>query len=168
MLGVVSHTHACSFARPPTFKQSLSQAATVFIFRIDQAAYRHNTTGPVSLSWAEAKITLVQNLYGDPTDYKNLIFHSTWCGELTLVVGRHYLIATNASGDTIELAAADGSLYEVEGFYNPADKRRSLTSPLIEPVIRAIYINDKLPDIFPPHDVAAKTVQQPPPPHSGR
>ncbi|AZR28783.1 TPA: hypothetical protein HH295_14335 [Xanthomonas vasicola pv. zeae] len=70
----------------------------------------------------EGKIALVQNFYGDPTRLVNITFSSAWYGALRLVVRRHYLIATNASGNTIELVAEDASLFDVEDFYNPEQK----------------------------------------------
>ncbi|KER88066.1 hypothetical protein LMG19146_04042 [Xanthomonas arboricola pv. fragariae] len=86
------------------------------------------------------------------------------CGQ----VGRrcHYLIATRATGDIIELVAEDASPFEIEDFYNP-EKTASLRSLFILPVIRAIYGVDALPAEFPPRAIAARTVLQlplPPPP----
>ena len=143
----------------------MADATSVFIFRLDEAIYKSKDLGPdVQTGWSEGKIALVQNLYGNPTSFKNVIFHSTWCGEVKLVVGRHYLIATNASGDTIRLVPADASLYDIEGFYNPKDKKQSLRSFLIQPVVQAIYGTKSLPDTFPPQEIAGSTVLQPPPP----
>ncbi|WP_355606066.1 hypothetical protein RZV17_20070 [Xanthomonas cannabis] len=86
------------------------------------------------------------------------------CGAARLVVGRHYLIATNASGNTIELVAEDASLFDVEDFYNPEKKTASLRSMFILPVIRAIYGVEALPADFPPRDIADITVFHLPPP----
>lgn len=155
---------ACSPPSPPSFKDSLDNATSVFIFRLDEATYRVERHGPdVQIGWTEGKITPVQNLYGNPTGFKTIKFHSTWCGDVRLVVGRHYLIATSASGDAIQLAAADRSLYDIEGFYNPKDKKKSLRSHLVRPVVQAIYGAKPLPDNFPPYETASITVNQPPP-----
>lgn len=169
LLGIAaSQANACSVPNSPTFGQSLTNATSVFIFRLDQAQYRREDFGlGAHTSWVEGKITLVQNLYGDPRRLVNIRFSSVLCGAVKLVVGRHYLIATRATGDTIELVAGDASLFEIEDFYNPERKTASLQSMFILPVIRAIYGVHALPEDFPPREIAARTVLQLPPPPKG-
>lgn len=166
VLGIAAgQVNACSIPAHPTFKQSLQNATSVFIFRLDQARYRREDFGlGAHTSWVEGKITLVRNLYGDPTRLVNIQFSSVLCGAVKLVVGRHYLIATPATGDTIELVGGDASLFEIEDLYNPERKTASLQSMLILPVIRAIYGVHALPEDFPPREIAARTVLQLPPP----
>lgn len=166
VLGLAAgQVNACSVPAHPTFEQSLANATSVFIFRLDQAQYRREDFGLGAHSaWVEGKIALVQNLYGDPTRLVNITFSSAWCGAVRLVVGRHYLIATHASGNTIELVAEDASLFDVEDFYNPEKKTASLQSMFILPVIRAIYAVEALPTDFPPRDIAGITVPPLPPP----
>ncbi len=154
---------ACSYPQPPSFQESLSAATSVFIFRLDQAQYKRTNYGPTAYSSVvEGKMVLVQNLYGNPVEFRTIKFPTDFCGSVGLVVGRHYLIATNASGDTIELVRADASLYDIEGFYSPDKKERSLRSLFVLPVIQAIYGIKALPDNFPPREIAARTVAQPP------
>ena len=162
------HAVACSYSEPPTFRESLAGASSVFIFRLDNAQYRKESHGGRAYSaWVEGDIALVQNLYGDPTEYKTIKFSTYWCGGVNLVVGHHYLIATDAAGDTIQLVDADGSIFDVEGFYNPTQKKRNLRSHLILPVIQAIYGVKPLPEGFPDSFIAGRTVLQPPPPPPG-
>jgi len=156
---------ACSYPRPPSFQESLSAATSVFIFRLDQAQYKRTNHGPSAYSSeVEGKIVLVQNLYGNPVELRTIKFPTDFCGSVTLVVGRHYLIATSASGDTIELVRSDASVYDIEGFYSPSHKERSLRSLFVLPVIQAIYGVKALPDNFPPREIAGRTVIQSPPP----
>jgi len=163
--GTVGPAEACSYQESPTFKESLENATSVFIFRLDQAQHKQENHGPKAYSvWAEGKITIVQNLYGNPASLRNIKFSTSWCGGVTLVVGRHYLIATSASGDTIELVSDDRSLYDIEGLYNPLDKKRSLRSALILPVIQSIYDIKPLPQDFPPSVIERRTVLLPPAP----
>ena len=158
--------NACQYAEPPTLRSALKEATNVFVFRLDQATYKREELGAGAYTaWVEGTIRPVQNLYGsDPARFRHIKFPATWCGAVTLVVGHHYLIATRASGDTIELAMADESILDIEGRYNPSDKRRSLKSPLILPVIKAIYRGEELPDSYPPTDILSRTVVVPPPP----
>lgn len=165
VIGAASRAEACDFPKPPTFKESLGEAQNVFVFRLDGARYKRETLGPSLYStWVEGIITPVQNLYGNPSRFRRIKFTTMWCGAVNLVVGHHYLIATNASGDTIELVSSDASLYDIEGFYSPMEKKRSLRSIFVLPVIQAIYGGKPLPDNFPPRDIAERTVLQPPPP----
>lgn len=156
---------ACSYPEPPTFRSALSTATDVFIFRLDRAEYKRQELGSGAFTaWVDGEINPIQNLYGDSTKYRKIKFYSGWCGGVDLVVGHHYLIATNALGDTIELASADGSILDIDGFYDPSRKKEALRSPLILPVIRAVYGVSPLPDDFPSSFIAGRTVLQPPPP----
>ena len=157
---------ACTLSEPPvSFRSALSGATAVFVFRLDQAEYKRqgSVDGPYT-AWVEGRIHLVQNLYGNPVSYRRITFYTDWCGGIDLVVGHHYLIATSQSGDTIELARADGSVLDIEGFYNPGQKSRNLRSFLLLPVIRAKYGVAPLPESFPPLAIANRTVVQAPPP----
>ena len=154
---------ACSYPEPPTFRSALKRATAVFVFRLDETRY-HEEGSTVLRVWAEGKITPVQHLFGDGSRYKHLTFHSTWCGGLNLVVGHHYLIATDARGDTIALAAADASLLDLDGFYDPRKPKENLRRPEILPIIQAIYGIKPLPDSYPPAWIAGRTDGTPPPP----
>ncbi|WP_155944612.1 hypothetical protein [Pseudoxanthomonas sp. Root630] len=157
--------HACSYPDPPTFRSALKRATVVFVFRLDETRYREETVGASARKvWSEGTITPVQSLFGDASGYRNLTFKSTSCGGLHLVVGHHYLIATNAKGDTIPLAAADGSLLDLDGFYDPENLKNNLRGPEILPVIQAIYGIKPLPQAYPPSWIADRTGGEPPPP----
>ncbi len=158
-------SEACSYPSPPSFKSALKGAKNVFVFRLVKAEYKQQDLGGRAYSaWIEGEIKPAQNLYGNPSGYKRIKFSTFWCGGVNLVVGHHYLIATNASGSDIELVSADGSILDIDDFYNPADKRANLRSRVILPVIKAIYGIEPLPASFPPSEIAARTVVQPPPP----
>jgi len=153
---------------PPTFRSALEVAKAVFVFRLDKAEYRRDNYGSGAYtSWVDGEIRIIQNLYGDPVQYTKVRFPTHWCGGVNLVVGHHYLIATNQAGDTIELASSDGSVLDIEGFYDPSRKERNLRSFLIRPVTQAIYGIRPLPDDYPPSLIAGRTVIQPPPPPPG-
>ena len=165
LIGTLGNAEACSYPEPTTFKESLDNATSVFIFRLDEAKYRRESYGSTAHSaWTEGKITLVQNLYGDPTQFREIKFSTSWCGGVTLVVGRHYLIATSSTSDTLELVRSDTSLYDLEGFYNPSDKSGSLRSALVFPVIQSIYGIRPLPQNFPPLEIMRRTIILAPPP----
>lgn len=155
--------HACSYPEPPTFRSALKRATAVFVFRLDETRYREEGSTARRV-WAEGKITPVQHLFGDASRYRHLTFHSTWCGGLSLVVGHHYLIATDAKGDTIALAPADASLLDLDGFYDPRNPKENLRRPEILPVIQALYGVKPLPDSYPPAWIAGRTDGTPPPP----
>jgi hypothetical protein len=153
---------------PPTFRSALTDATAVFVFRLDKAEYKRDNYGSgARTSWVEGRIRLIQNLYGDPVQYRRIRFPTHWCGGVNLVVGHHYLIATRQAGDTIELASSDGSILDIEGFYDPSRKGRNLRSFLIRPVTQALYGIRPLPEDYPPSLIAGRTVVQPPPPLQG-
>lgn len=157
--------NACQVPVPRTFKEALAPATSVFVFRLDEAKFKRENLGPVAYaSWVEGRISLVQNLYGNPISLKYIKYYSGWCGGVNLVVGHHYLIATSATGDTIQLELDDQSLYDIEGFYDPSDKRRSLRSFVVQPVVQAVYGKKPLPENFPPREIAGRTTLQGPPP----
>jgi hypothetical protein len=155
---------ACSYPPPPSFSSALKGSTNAFVFRLDRAEYKRTDLGAggAQTGWVEGKVTLIQNLHGDSSRYKNIRFSTFWCGGVNLVVGHHYLIVTNAKGDTIQLAPADGSVLDVDGLYDPNNKKRNLKLPQILPVIRAIYAGEKLPQGYLPRALAARTVVQPP------
>lgn len=149
---------ACSYSDPPTFRSALKRATAVFVFRLEETRYREEkVSASTHKVWSEGTLTPVQNLFGDASGYRHLTFHSTWCGGLSLVVGHHYLIATNAKGDTIPLAAADGSLLDLDGYYDPDNLKNNLRGPEILPVIQAIYGIKPLPQAYPPSWIANRT-----------
>ena len=158
-------SHACSYSEPRTFKSALQDANSVFVFQLRGAKYKRKELGNGAyFSWVEGEIFPVQNLYGNPANYRTIQFSTDWCGGVNLVVGHYYLIATSATGSRIELTRADGSLYDLGGFFSPSNTKANLKSPLIFPVVKAIYKVEALPSNFPPRWVAALTVIQPPPP----
>lgn len=166
--GIADVANACQYPTPQPFEKALASATSVFVFRLDEAQYKREDFGSgAHTSWVEGRISLIQNLYGNPVGLKKIEYDSGWCGGVNMIVGHHYLIATNASGDIIQLEPADESLYDIEGFYDPSEKKRSLRSFLVRPVIQAIYANRPLPARFPPEEIAGRTtVQAPPPPVS--
>lgn len=156
--------HACSYPEPPSLRSALQDATAVFVFRLDEAVYKRTELGSVAYtSWVEGRIQPIQTLHGDASRYTRIQFPTFWCGSVNLVVGHHYLIATKASGNTIELVRADGSVLDIEGFYDPRRPERNL-SGVLAPVVQAIREGKPLPDDFPSVRMKGRTVVQPPPP----
>lgn len=156
---------ACSYPEPPSFRDALRTATSVFVFRLERAEFRREKLGASTvMDSVEGDLTLLQTLYGNPTSYKHLRYYSAWCGGVNLVVGHSYLMVTRAHGDTIELTSADKSVVDIEGFYDELDKKGSLHSPLILPVIQAKYGVRPLPKDFPSPDIASRVDLVPPPP----
>ena len=156
---------ACSYPEPPTIRSVLSKASSVFIFRLDHATYKRTEFGGgAHTAWVEGSIKLIHNLYGDPTRYRSIKFSTGWCGGVNLVVGHHYLIATNELGSEIKLGLSDGTVLDIEGYYNASRKKESVRSIVVWPVFKAIYGVEPLPASFPPRFIAERTTVQPPPP----
>ncbi len=156
---------ACQYPPPPTFREALDAASNVFVFQLVEARYIKQPLGRLAYTdWVEGKIRPLQALKGDGNQYARIQFPTAWCGAVNLVVGHHYLIATHDAGPTMELVQADGSIIDLEGFYDPQDKRSNLRSFLIAPVIRHLYTRTPLDSAFPGPFVAGRTVLQPPPP----
>ncbi|WP_305803980.1 hypothetical protein [Stenotrophomonas sp. YIM B06876] len=169
VLCLVSATPAALACLPPppsarTFADALKTSTSTFVFRLDSATYvRQQLGSSVYTEWVDGEITVIQTLHGNPTGYRTLRFYSGWCGGVNLVVGHHYLIATHARGPRIELDFDDPSLFDLDGFYDPARKQRNLRSVFVLPVIQALYAGKPLPVPFPPTNIAARTVPQPDP-----
>lgn len=158
---------ACSYPDPPSFREVLKNSTSVFVFRLERAEFRREMLGASAvMDSIEGEVTLLQTLYGNPTGCRRLRYYSGWCGGVNLVVGHSYLIVTRARGDTIELTSADQSIIDIEGFYDERNKKDSLRSPLIFPVIQAKYGVRPLPEDFPPLDIAGRVglLSLPPPP----
>ncbi len=156
---------ACQYPPPPTFREALDAASNVFVFQLVEARYIKRPLGEVAYTdWVEGKIRPLQTLKGDANQYARIRFPTSWCGAVNLVVGHYYLVAAHDAGPTMELVPADGSLIDVEGFYDPQEKRRNLRSFVIAPVILHLCTQTPLDPSFPGPFLAGRTVLQPPPP----
>jgi hypothetical protein len=165
MLPACLKAQACQYPPPPTFREALHAASNVFVFQLVEARYIKQPFGRVAYTdWVEGKIRPLQTLKGDANQYARIRFPTSWCGAVNLVVGHYYLIATHDTGPTMELVRADGSIIDVEGFYDPQEKRRNLRSLPIAPVIRHLYTQTPLDPSFPGPLLAGRTVLQSPPP----
>ncbi len=104
LVGLPGFASACQYPVPPTLESALKQATSVFIFQLVRADYHRTELGSGAyMAEVEGRIRPLQELLGDSRGYKKIVFETGWCGGVTLVVGRHYLIATNSKTDTIEL-----------------------------------------------------------------
>jgi len=106
----------------------------------------------------------LQDLKGASRGFRAIRFRTAWCGGVNLVVGHHYLIATDSTTDTIELKSGDGSILDIEGFYDSSRKQQSLRSPVLRPVVEFLRQGTQLPDGFPPDYLLGRTIALPPPP----
>lgn len=164
-MGLPGIATACSYPEPPTLRSALQHAHAVFVFRLDRAEHQRTDLGSGAyIARVEGDITPLQDLKGDSSGYRKIRFRTAWCGGVNLVVGHHYLIATDSTTDTIELKSSDGSILDIEGFYDPGRKEQSLTSPALRPVVEFLRHGRPLPDDFPSDYFLGRTIVVPPPP----
>ena len=156
---------ACSDPEPPTLRSALKQSRAVFVFRLDRAEYLRTELGSGAyMAHVDGVIKPLQDLKGDSRGYRKIRFRSAWCGGVNLVVGHHYLIATDSKTDTIELKSSDGSILDIEGHYNPSRKDHILMSPVLRPVVDFLRNGKPLPQGFPSDRLLERTIVVPPPP----
>lgn len=164
-VGLSGVASACSYPEPPTLRSALEDATAVFVFRLDRAEYQRTELGSGAyMAHVQGDIKPLQDLKGDSHRFRKILFPTRWCGGVTLVVGRHYLIATNATGDTIELKAHDGSVLDIEGFYDPSRREQSVQSTVLRPVVEYLRHGKPLPQDFPSDFFLGRTILVPPPP----
>jgi len=113
---------------------------------------------------ADRGIKPLQDLKGDSSNFRTIRFRTAWCGGVNLAVGNHYLVATDSTTDAIELKSSDGSILDVEGFYDPNRKEQSLRSPVLRPVVDFLRHGTQLPEGFPSDYLIGRTIVVPPPP----
>ena len=114
----------CSFPPPPEFAKIAPTAARIFVFRVMGLKVREQTLqaddGATSTYiGVDADILVQQTLRGDTANINLLRFHNGSCGGMNLMIGHHYLIATNQIGEVIELAPSDRSLGDIDQPYDP-------------------------------------------------
>jgi hypothetical protein len=120
----LQRTNACEYPPPPEFAKVAPTAARMFVFRVMGLKVREQSVssedGNASYSiWAEADILVQKTLKGETSNIISLHFHNGYCGGVNLTVGHHYLIATNQTGEVIELAPDDKSLGDIDPLYDP-------------------------------------------------
>ena len=160
---------ACSYQEPPALRDAIKTARSAFVFRLDSAAVKLTNAGdglyPLEV---EGAIQPVQHLYGAATRIRTIRYSPHWCFGARMSVGRYYLAVTETSGTTLTIVPGDRSIIELGGHYNPTETKSNLQSPLILPVIQALYHVKPLPPSFPPRSVGDLITFGPPPPPPSR
>ena len=155
---------ACSYPAPKTFSQSLSEATSVFVFRLKSVELKRKTFSSGAYSeWVEGRIQVRETLKGTKPAFKTVIFSTQQCGGLRLDVGHYFVIVTTQHGRTIDMVPDDRSIIDISDYYDEAFAERNLKSDLLAPI--AGFIRGKpLPPNFPPASVAERTSSLPYPP----
>jgi len=116
--------NACEYPPPPEFAKIAPTAARILVFRVMGLKVREqlvqgeggNATYAI---WSEADILVQKTLKGESSNLSSVRFYNGYCGGVNLTIGHHYLIATNQTGETIELAPDDKSLGDIDPLYDP-------------------------------------------------
>jgi len=165
LVGLPGSASACQYPVPPTLESALKQATSVFIFQLVRADYHRTELGSGAyMAEVEGRISPLQELLGDSRGYKKIVFETSWCGGVTLVVGRHYLIATNSKTDTIKLVPQDGSILDIELIYGRRYSDQELQTGALAPIVAFLREGKQLPPDFPPAWMLEHTITLPPPP----
>lgn len=115
---------ACTFPPPPEFAKIAPTAARIFVFRVMGLKVREQSLqmddgGENTYIGVDADILVQKTLAGDTANITLLRFHNGACGGVNLIIGHHYLMATNQLDATIDLAPGDRSLGDIEQQYDP-------------------------------------------------
>ena len=165
LMGFPGFASACQYPVPPTLDSALKQATSVFMFQLVRADYHRTELGSgVYMAEVEGRIRPLQDLLGDSSGYRKIVFETGWCGGVTLVVGRHYLIATNSKTDTIQLMPEDGSILDIELIYSRPYSDAELRNSPLAPIVAFLREGKPLPPDFPPAWMLEHTISLPPPP----
>ena len=163
MLCATAQAHACSYPEPPSFKDSLGSATSVFIFQVVSESIALNDRGEPLDNRIEAKIRITDVLKGAP-EFTGLEFSNSWCEGNRLDVGHYFLVATSQDGMDLELVAADRSVLDVTQSYAEGNMEATNNAKLI-PAVRATLSGHPLPDGIPrSRDLDYTQTLQPPPP----
>ena len=136
---------ACEYPPPPEFAKVAATATRIFVFRVMSLKVREQSMpgndGNTNYAiWAEADVLVQKTFRGDTGNVSTVRFYNGYCGGVNLLIGHHYLIATNQTGDGIELALDDRTLGDIDSLYDPTfSGTRSLESNKY-----VIAINDAL------------------------
>jgi len=123
-IGLVGNANACEYPPPPEFAKIAATATRVFVFRVMGLKVREQsvpgTDGNTNYSiWAEADVLVQKTFRGETANVTTVRFYNGYCGGVNLLIGHHYLIASNQTGETVELAPGDRSLGDVDPLYDP-------------------------------------------------
>jgi hypothetical protein len=116
--------NACEYPPPPEFAKVAPTAARMFVFRVmglkvrEQSVQSDNGNATYSI-WTEADVLVQMTLKGETSNVTSLHFYNGYCGGVNVTIGHHYLIATNQTGEIIELAPDDKTLGDIDPLYDP-------------------------------------------------
>jgi hypothetical protein len=157
---------ACEDPPPYPFDKAIRDASAVFVFRLESAEIKREYHGPTAFAeWVEGRIRVVHVFKGDASAFRGIEYNHSWCNGLRLDVGHYFVIATNATGETIQLRPRDQSIIDVSFYFSELTADRNLQYWPFEPITD--FVNGKpLPDEFPPEFLMEyiRALPSPPPP----
>ena len=118
--------NACEYPTPPDFSKVAPTAVRIFVFRVMRLNVREQSVtgsdGHVNyFVGADADVLVQRTFRGETSNISTIRFYNGVCGGVNLIIGHHYLIATNQTAEVIELAPADGSLGDIDPLnYDPS------------------------------------------------
>ena len=77
--------------------------------------------------WVLANIEVSEELLGDASRYKHVVFDNLPCGALRLDVGHYYLVFTKQNNETLRLVPADPSVLNITREYIPGMSEQNYT-----------------------------------------
>jgi hypothetical protein len=100
------------------FRQHVSDARTVFIFRLESTEARRTELGSSAyMEWIHGRIRVVSSLKGDASKFRSIRFSTDGCDAIRLDTGHYFLAATRESGPELDLLVQGRSVIDLKYEY---------------------------------------------------
>lgn len=108
---------ACTCSFNPLSTESIQNASNIFVFRIISAKVRNENISNPLMHKNEAKIKVVDRIYGEKYLYSDIHFSTSSCCGSRLDVGRYYVAFISEKGP--DFLANNGNIIDIGEDYYP-------------------------------------------------
>lgn len=156
---------ACQDPVWKSFRQQVSDARTVFIFRLEATEVRRTQLGSSAhMEWIHGRIRVVSSLKGDARDFRSVRFSTGGCDAIRLDTGHYFLAATRESGSELDLLAQGRSVIDLKYEYVESAPPERREGQLLRSIRRHLSDGAPLPAELPDMHRRFMTDAFPPPP----
>jgi hypothetical protein len=148
------------------FRQHVSDARTIFIFRLESTEVRRTQLGTSAyMEWIHGRIRVVSSLKGDASKFRSVRFSTDGCDAIRLDTGHYFLAATRESGPELDLLVQGRSVIDLKYQYAESAAADRREGQLLRSIRRHLSDGTALPVELPDANRRFWTdAFQPPPP----
>lgn len=141
---------ACQDPVWKSFRQQISDARTVFIFRLESTEVRRTQLGSSAhMEWIHGRVRVVSSLKGDASGFRSVRFSTGGCDAVRLDTGHYFLAATRDSGPELDLLAQGRSVIDLKYEYAEDARPERREGPLLRSMRRHLSDGAPLPAELP-------------------